>query len=114
MEGVTPQDLDADEASKRDTPRDSMFLQAVLHAQTGGRSDVSVRVRNLSAGGLMAESDTPVVTADKIILEIRNVGKVSGNVVWVRKNRFGVSFDSAIDPKLARLPVGGRKSKSQS
>ncbi|MEO0441905.1 MAG: hypothetical protein AAF067_13660, partial [Pseudomonadota bacterium] len=35
--------------------------------------------------------------------------KVTGHVAWVAQGRFGVAFDHAIDPKLARKPVGQSK-----
>ena len=43
----------------------------------------------------------------KVVVELRNIGPVAGVVAWVRGERFGVSFDEEIDPKLARQQVGG-------
>lgn len=90
----------------RDNARDSMFLQAILRPQSGANPPAfSVRVRNLSAGGLMAEADTVVEIDDRISVELRNVGRVEGKVAWVRGTRFGVTFETTIDPKLARKPA---------
>ncbi len=96
--------------SKRELDRDSLFLKAELRF-VGGDNCGEVRIRNLSAGGLMAE--TPVLTArgDKVELELRNIGRVTGRVAWVAEGRFGVAFDHQIDPKLARKPVGQGKSE---
>lgn len=69
------------------------------------RPAFAVRVRNLSAGGLMADADVEVAIDDPITIELRNIGQVEGKIAWVRGQRFGVTFDEAIDPKLARKPV---------
>lgn len=96
----------ATEIHTRDNVRDSMFLQATLRPLSGGNPpEFSVRVRNLSAGGLMADADAEVAIDDRITIDIRNIGQVEGRVAWVRGQRFGVTFDVAIDPKLARKPA---------
>lgn len=90
----------------RDAARDSMFLQAILRPMSGGMSPAfSVRVRNLSAGGMMAEAEVDVAIDDRILVELRNIGQVEGKVAWVRGTRFGLSFEEPIDPKLARKPT---------
>lgn len=94
---------------KRELDRDSLFLQARL-SFVEGEDCGEVRVRNLSAGGLMAEAPVAAKRGDKIELELRNIGKVSGYVAWVAQGRFGIAFDHPIDPKLARKPVGQAKS----
>lgn len=92
------------EGGTRGRPRDSMFLQAVLRPSTGTSvsAAITVRVRNISASGLMAESDLAIVAQDRIVVELRNVGPVHGTVAWINGKRFGVAFDAPIDPKLAR------------
>lgn len=90
----------------RDAARDSMLLQATLRPLDGvSAGPFSVRVRNLSAGGLMAEADVQPVIGDQISVELRNIGEVQGRIAWVRAPRFGVTFDHPIDPKLARKPL---------
>lgn len=90
----------------RDNARDSMFLQAILRPLSGGNPPAfSVRVRNLSAGGLMADADAEVAIGDRITVELRNIGQVEGRIAWVRGARFGVTFDTPVDPKLARKPA---------
>lgn len=101
----------ADAAHSRDAERDSMFLQATLRPIRGGpisgasSAAFNVRVRNLSAGGMMAEADAELAIDDRIAIELRNIGQVEGKVAWVRGARFGLTFDVAIDPKLARKPA---------
>lgn len=107
MDGAFSQEETVVEAEHvRDAARDSMFLQAILRPMSGGMSPAfSVRVRNLSAGGMMAETDVEVAIGDRISVELRNIGQVEGKVAWVRGGRFGISFEEAVDPKLARKPT---------
>jgi len=93
---------------KRQLDRDSLFLKAALNFVDGDDCG-EVRIRNLSAGGLMAEAQVLAKRGDKVQLELRNIGQVTGRVAWVAQGRFGVVFDHPIDPKLARQPVGQKK-----
>ncbi|MEH6790107.1 PilZ domain-containing protein [Parasphingorhabdus sp.] len=95
---------------KRELDRDSLFLKAEL-CLVDGQDCGEVRIRNLSAGGLMAEAPVLTKRGDKIELELRNIGRITGHVAWVAQGRFGVAFDHPIDPKLARKPVGQTKSE---
>ena len=95
---------------KRELDRDSLFLKAELRIVDGDNCG-EVRIRNLSAGGLMAEAPVLTKRGDKVELELRNIGHVTGYVAWVAQGRFGVAFDHPINPKLARKPVGQSKSE---
>lgn len=88
----------------RHIARDSLFVMADLRLD-GVRGEQRVRVRNLSAGGLMAEGDMAVQRGALVWLNIRNIGWVEGSVAWVQENRFGVAFREEIDPMVARAPV---------
>lgn len=57
----------------------------------------TVRVRNVSAGGLMAEPCKQLVPGDLVRIELRNAGQIGGKVAWVNDPRFGIAFDRAID-----------------
>lgn len=98
------------EHPKRKLDRDSLFLKAEL-SFIDGENCGEVRIRNLSAGGLMAEAPVLAKRGDKVQMELRNIGLVTGSVAWVAQGRFGVAFDHPIDPKLARKPVGQTKSE---
>lgn len=93
---------------KRELDRDSLFLHATLRFIDGDDCG-EVRIRNLSAGGLMAEAPVIAKRGDKVELELRNIGQVSGYVAWVAQGRLGIAFDHPIDPKQARKPVGQSK-----
>jgi hypothetical protein len=87
----------------RHIPRDSLFLLADLRIggfETGER----VKVRNLSAGGMMAEGSARVERGAPIAVKLRNIGWVDGTVAWIQDSRFGIAFAEEIDPKDARAP----------
>ena len=91
------------DTDQRQIMRDSLFVMAGLRL-TGKDTEYRVKIRNLSAGGLMAEGDFRVTRGVPISIEIRNLGWVDGVVAWVQDNRFGIAFDEEIDPKAARGP----------
>jgi hypothetical protein len=100
-------DEDVRYAHMRAEPRDSMFLMATMRRSAGG-PDVPVKVRNLSGGGLMAESATGFMRGDAIEVELRGIGTVTGRIAWTAGGRLGVAFDAPVDPRLARKPVTGQ------
>lgn len=89
--------------AKRGNDRDSLLLKAILRFQSS-EDDREVRIRNLSAGGLMAEAPVRVSRGEKIEVNLRNIGWISGHVAWVSEGRIGIAFDHPIDPKEARKP----------
>jgi hypothetical protein len=93
-------------AGKRRRPRDSMLLMGSIKAFGDvARPKHPIRIRNLSATGLMADSQAAFDLGCLVEVEMRGVGAVSGEVVWIRQNRMGITFSAPIDPKLARKPV---------
>jgi hypothetical protein len=98
-----------DDAQDRNAVRDSLFLMAELRV---GAVATTVRVRNLSAGGLMAEYPQGLDVETEVACDLRGVGVVAGRVAWSAAGRIGIAFDREIDPLLARKPVGtGAKPK---
>jgi hypothetical protein len=85
--------------------RDSLFLMADVRLD-GDSASHRVKVRNLSAGGMMAESDMAVVRGARVTVELRNLPSIAGSVAWVQENRFGVAFAQEIDPRAPRTQVG--------
>ena len=87
----------------RQVNRDSLFLLAQVRVD--GQDSVSrVKVRNLSAGGMMAEGDSKVIRGSLVAVELRNIGWVDGSVAWKQDNRFGIAFVDEIDPAEVRAP----------
>jgi hypothetical protein len=86
-------------ALKRSKSRDSLLIKAVLRFPNSG-SESEVRVRNISSGGLMAESANRAPRGEPVEVKLRNIGWVSGKIAWIAESRFGIAFDYPIDPKL--------------
>lgn len=91
-------------AAKRGMDRDSLFLKAFLRFPST-KDEREVRIRNLSAGGLMAEIPTDVPRGERVEINLRSIGWVSGHIAWVTEGRVGIAFDHPINPKDARKPV---------
>ncbi len=88
----------------RQVNRDSLFLLAQVRVD-GQDAVYRVKVRNLSAGGMMAEGEAKVMRGALVAVELRNVGWVEGSVAWKQDNRFGIAFVDEIDPKVVRGPA---------
>lgn len=95
-----------DRGPARTAPRDSLFLLTNF-ATPEGVPLGKARVRNLSATGLMADCERAVPLGAKILFDLRGIGQVSARIAWVRGDKVGVTFDTPIDPQLARKPVTG-------
>ena len=93
-----------DEDEHRQIGRDSLFVLAEVRLD-GLEGEHKVRVRNLSAGGMMAEVALKVQRGQVVWVNIRNIGWTEGLVAWVHQGRFGIAFREEIDPKVARAPV---------
>lgn len=100
-------DANEDGAHNRQDSRDSLFLVAEFRLE-GTTASTTVRVRNLSAGGLMAEYPAGLEQGRRVEFDVRGIGWVPGQVAWSAAGRIGVAFDRQIDPMLARKPIGGR------
>ena len=93
------------DAGARTRKRDSLFMSARM-TLAGVAGTHEVRVRNLSAGGLMAEYDGAVTPGTAVTLEMRGLGEMTGSIAWCTHGRLGIAFDYPIDPTRARKPVG--------
>jgi hypothetical protein len=92
-------------AAKRGLDRDSLLLKAILRFPRT-KDEGEVRIRNLSAGGLMAEAPLRVARGELVEIHLRSIGWISGHVAWITEGRLGIAFDHPINPKDARKPVG--------
>lgn len=88
----------------RSVSRDSLFLLANVRIEDEAETH-RVRVRNLSDGGMMADGAIDVQRGHRLVVELRNIGKIGGSVAWVQDKRFGIAFDREVDSQLARKPV---------
>ena len=68
-------------------------------------SERLMRVRNVSAGGLMGEIAEPPEVGDQVSVELSSQ-KIPSSVVWIREGMVGIKFDQTVD--LGEL-LAGRK-----
>lgn len=105
MDSRRPVTVDEEVAAlSRGADRDSLLLQGRL-ILPGRAEPVVVRVRNLSPGGMLAEGKVRVEQGAAVEIELNNVGRVSGRVVWAGEGKFGIAFDHQIDPQAVRRQV---------
>jgi hypothetical protein len=90
-------------SSKRNTARDSLFLIGRL-TFADIKQTYDVRIRNLSATGMMAECKAIVLPGHAVVVETKGIGEIAGKVAWAAEGRLGIAFDVQIDPSLARNP----------
>jgi hypothetical protein len=88
--------------SQRRDQRDSLFVLARIKPEGQAGEGVSVRVRNVSSGGLMADAPDDYRPGMRIQVVLENIGDVAGSVAWAEAGRIGVAFDHPIDKSLAR------------
>ncbi len=79
-----------------------MLRVAKVRADSG---EQLVRVRNMSAGGLMAECGRPLEVGETVEVEFSSQ-KIPSSVVWIRDGLAGLKFDQTVD--LGEL-LAGRK-----
>lgn len=78
--------------------RDARTLTLLLVGRiVGERTDGLCRVRNISAGGLMAEVFTRFETGDTARIELRNGQSVAGTVRWTKDGGLGLQFEERVD-----------------
>ena len=89
---------------RRDDSRVMAALRIAKLTQDGAR-DQLIRIRNVSAGGLMAELGHPIEVGVQVELELSSQ-KIPATVVWTREGTAGFKFDQTVD--LGEL-LAGRK-----
>jgi len=92
--------MSAAEAKRQ--PRDALFMLAALTFESTGKT-VDARVRNISSGGMLVQSNIFCVKGDSITADLRNIGSVKGRISWREGNHFGVTFDKPISPDDVRF-----------
>ncbi|USI72109.1 PilZ domain-containing protein [Sphingomonas morindae] len=103
---------DSSDSQRRDE-RDSLLILARLQPDQGG-AVATVRVRNVSSGGLMAEAPDGYHPGTRVLVELDGIGVVAGAVAWAEAGRIGIAFDHPIDKARARKPVAGATAPTES
>jgi hypothetical protein len=91
---------------RRNDPRNLATLRVAKLSQANGQ-DQLIRVRNVSAGGLMAELGYPLMVGEEVAVEL-SAQKIPATVVWTREGTVGLKFDQNID--LGEM-LAGRKAR---
>ena len=89
---------------RRDDPRTLASLRLAKVIEADGREQL-IRVRNVTAGGLMAELGHPRVVGAHLAVEL-SAQKIPATVVWTREGTVGLKFDQNVD--LGEM-LAGRK-----
>jgi hypothetical protein len=88
---------------RRSDERVAPLLQVAKLIASGGEQ--LMRVRNVSAGGLMGEVGRPVSIGETVSVELSSQ-QIPSTVVWIREGLVGLKFDQSVD--LGEL-LAGRK-----
>jgi hypothetical protein len=84
--------------------RDSLYVLARMRF-AGDTERHPIRIRNVSAGGLMAECAVIPRHGELVLVELKGLGWMPGTVCWVQDHRFGIALSRDIDPRsVLRLP----------
>lgn len=94
----------ASDAAGRVSDRHSIFMQGFLQL-AHMNAPQKVRIRNLSEGGMLAETPLPATVDECLTVHLPNIGPVTGRVAWTALNKFGVAFDNLVDPHQVRRKV---------
>ncbi len=105
MDMIHPFPLTPAADSKREKDRESMFLLASIVFENSTQKH-SMRVRNISNGGMMVDCTDVHAKGRPLIAELKGIGAVAGRVAWSNGGKMGVAFNVEVDPKLTRQPVG--------
>jgi hypothetical protein len=93
---------DGPASTKRKGTRDSLFLSATIRVADHDQP-ITVRVRNLSDGGMMIDGHAQFVPGRRVTAELRGVSPVEGEVAWTEAGRAGVAFTAPIDSAAVRF-----------
>lgn len=84
--------------SGRNAPRRSIRL-----ATEGLRADgeeTLVRLHNISAGGLLLESDLSLAKGEELVIDLPHAGPTAAHVVWRSASLHGCRFDQPLSPAV--------------
>lgn len=64
---------------------------------SSGGGEFLCRIRNLSSGGLMAETHAALAQDEAVRIELKAGDRLSGRVRWTGAGRVGMAFDTPVD-----------------
>lgn len=111
-------DISASTDGQRRQPRRALQLET--SGVLAGGLEANVTIHNISAAGLLLETDVTLGEGDALAIELPDVGPVDAVIVWVSDHLFGCAFEEALgqgalaatqlraDMPTIRTPSGGR------
>ncbi len=84
--------------SGRDVPRRAIRL-ATEGLRANG-AETLVRLHNISAGGLMLESDVRLEKGEELVIDLPHAGPTPAHVVWRSASLHGCRFDQPLSPAV--------------
>ena len=90
-------------SERRAADRIAPFLQ--IAKLTGPSGEQLIRVRNVSAGGLMGDTTAEGSVGDEVSVELSSQ-RIPGSIVWIREGSVGIKFNQNVD--LGEM-LAGRK-----
>lgn len=82
------------QASQARAPRRMLRLEA--QGLTEGGEPAPVLVHNISADGLLLESEVSLASGERIDIDLPHAGTTSARVIWTSGSFFGCQFDAPI------------------
>ncbi|WP_106639921.1 PilZ domain-containing protein [Allosphingosinicella vermicomposti] len=80
---------------RRADPRVLPFLPIARLERAMGES--LCRIRNISAGGMMAQCADPLEADEAVTIEVHSDRRIPARVAWIREGNAGFRFDAAVD-----------------
>ena len=81
---------------ERSSERRSLLLEA--SGVLPGGVEANVIIHNISAAGLLLETDLPLREGEALLLDLPEVGAVPAIIVWQSGNLYGCAFEQALAP----------------
>ncbi|MEM1051068.1 MAG: helix-turn-helix domain-containing protein [Pseudomonadota bacterium] len=78
----------------RRNPRRELKLQTSGISESGAPANVTIH--NLSAVGLLIETDLELVPGERLAIGLPDVGPVGAEIVWVSERLYGCAFEQAL------------------
>lgn len=90
----------SDNDSQRATPRRALRLETSgARAGAGGPdSEANVTIHNISAAGLLLETELVLAEGERLTLDLPEAGAVTAEVVWRSEHLYGCAFNTALGP----------------
>ena len=86
-------------------------LRRALRLETSGRVEefeANVTVHNISAAGLLIETDLPLGVGEVLAIDLPDLGPVGAEIVWESEHLFGCAFEQALgEAALAAAQLRG-------